>query len=91
MDFIVSLPKSNNKSIIMVVVNHPSKYSHFFALQHSFTTLTVNQMFMDNIVKLHGLPHPIVSNQDPTFTSNFWQEFFKILGTQLHLSIIYHP
>jgi hypothetical protein len=32
MDFIVVLPKSGNKSIIMVVVDHLSKYAHFWAL-----------------------------------------------------------
>jgi hypothetical protein len=33
MDFITSLPKSGNKSVIMVVVDHLSKYAHFCALQ----------------------------------------------------------
>jgi hypothetical protein len=40
MDFIVGLPKSGNKSIIMVVVDRLSKYAHFCALQHPFTTST---------------------------------------------------
>ena len=37
------------------------------------------------------MSHSIVSDRDPTFTSNFWQELFKIQGTELHLSIAYHP
>jgi hypothetical protein len=41
MDFITSLPKSGNKSIIMVVVDRLSKYAHFCALQHQFTTSTM--------------------------------------------------
>jgi hypothetical protein len=91
MDFIVGLPKSRNKSIIMVVVDRLSKYSHFYALQHPFTTSTVAQIFMDQVFNLHGMPHSIVSDRDPTFTSNFWQELFKLQGTQLHLSTTYHP
>jgi hypothetical protein len=91
MDFIVVLPKSGNKSVIMVVVDHLSKYAHFCSLQHPFTTSTVAQIFMDNIFKLHGMPHSIVSDRDPTFTSNFWQELFKLQGTQLHLNTAYHP
>jgi hypothetical protein len=47
MDFIVGLPKSSNKSFIMVVVDHLSKYAHFCALQHPFTTSNVAQLFMD--------------------------------------------
>ena len=91
MDFIVGLPKLGNKSIIMVVVDHISKYAHFCALQHPFTTSMVAQIFMDQVFKLHGMPHSIVSDRDPTFTSNFWQELFKLQGTQLHLSTTYHP
>jgi hypothetical protein len=91
MDFIVGLPKSDNTPVIMVVVDRLSKYAHLCALQHPFTTCTVAQVFMDNIFKLHAMPHSIVSDRDPTFTSNFWQELFKLQGTQLHLSTAYHP
>jgi hypothetical protein len=91
MDFIVGPPKSNNNSFIMVVVDHLSKYAHLCDFQHPFTTCTVAQFFMDNIFKLHGMPHSIVSERDPTFTNNFWQELLKLHGTQLHLSTAYHP
>jgi hypothetical protein len=91
MDFITGLPKSGNKLVIMVVVDRLSKYSHLCALQHLFTASTVAQIFMDQVFKIHGMPHSIVSDRDPTFISNFWQELFKIQGTQLHLSTSYHP
>jgi hypothetical protein len=91
MEFITSLPKSGNKSVIMVVVDRLSKYAHFCALQHPFTASMVAQIFMDQVFKMHGMPHSIVSDHDPTFTSNFWQELFKLQGTQLHLSTTYHP
>ena len=61
MDFIVGLPTSGNKSVIMVVVDRLSKYDHFCALQHPFTASTVAQLFMDHIFKLHGKTHSIVS------------------------------
>jgi hypothetical protein len=91
MDFITDLPKSGNKSMIMVVVDRLSKYAHFCALPHPFTASTVAQIFMDQVFKLHGMPKSIVSDRDPNFTSNFWQELFKLQGTQLHLSSAYHP
>ena len=81
MDFIIGLPKSGNKSVIMVVVDFLSKYVHFCALQHPFTTSIVAQIFMDQVFKLHGMPHSIVSDRDPNFTSNFLQELFKLQVT----------
>jgi hypothetical protein len=91
MDFITGLPKSENKSIVMVVVDRLSNYAHFCALQHPFTTSMVAQIFMDQVFKLHDMPHSIVYDHDPTFTSNFWQELFKTQGIELHLSTTYHP
>jgi hypothetical protein len=73
MDFIVGLPKSSNKLVIMVVVDCLSKYAHLCSLQQPFIASTMDQIFMDNIFKLHGMPHSIVSNRYPNFTSNFWQ------------------
>jgi hypothetical protein len=91
MEFIIGLPKSGNKSVIMMVVDCLSKYAHFCALQHPFTSSMMAQIFMVQVFKLHGMLHSIVSDHDPTFTSNFWQELFKLQGTQLHLRTSYHP
>jgi hypothetical protein len=91
MDFIVGLPKSGNKAVIMVVVGRLSKYDHFCALQHPFTASILAQIFMDNIFNLHGMSNSIVYDRDPTFTINFWQQLFRLQGTQLHLNTSYHP
>ena len=69
MDFIVDLCNVGNKSVIMVVVDHLSKYAHFCALPHPFTPALVAQVFLDHTFKLHGMPTSIVSNRDPTFAS----------------------
>jgi hypothetical protein len=89
MDFIVGLPKSGHNSIIRLVVDLLSKYAHFIARQHPFSTSTMAQIFMGNIFKLHGMLQSIVSYRDPTFSNNFWQELFRLQGTQLHLSTCY--
>jgi len=75
-DFIVGLPTSGNKSIIIVVVDRLSKYAHFCALQRPLKASRVTQVFIDNIFNLHGMSQSIVTDHDPTFTINFWQELF---------------
>jgi hypothetical protein len=75
----------------MVVVDRLSKYAYLCALQQPFTASKVAQFFMDQVFKLHGMPHSIVFYHEPTFTSNFWQELFKLQGTQLNLSTTCHP
>ena len=87
----MSLPKAGKTFVIMVVVDRLSKYVHFFPLPHPFTPELITQVFLDHIFKLHGMPTSIVSNRDPTFTSTFWQELFKLQGTQLNMSTTYHP
>ena len=71
MDFIEGLPKSNGYSVIMVVVDRLTKFAHFVAVKHPYTASTIAQLFMDNIVKLHGLPNSIVSDRDTIFVSAF--------------------
>ena len=83
MDFITSLPLLNGYSVIMVVVDHLSKYAHFLPLKADYTAKQVAESFFTNVVKLHGIPKSIVSDRDKVFTSQFWQHLFKLQGTTL--------
>ncbi|CAJ2645092.1 unnamed protein product [Trifolium pratense] len=49
------------------------------------------EIYMEQIVKLHGIPSSIVSDRDPRFTSRFWESLQEALGTKLRLSSAYHP
>jgi hypothetical protein len=46
---------------------------------------------MEIVQKIHGVPKIIVSDRDPIFTGNFWNELFSCMGTQLAHSSSYHP
>ncbi|KAK8947224.1 hypothetical protein KSP39_PZI006735 [Platanthera zijinensis] len=91
MDFIEGLPRSQGKSVILVIVDKLSKYGHFLALSHPYTAETVVDLFTREIVRLHGLPSSIISDRDPTFVSKFWQELFRLQGTKLRMSTANHP
>ena len=66
MDFVEGLPKSQDKDVILVVVDRFTKYSHFIALAHPFSVITVLQAFIDNFFKLHGMPVSMVTDRDAT-------------------------
>lgn len=71
MDFISGLPKSKGKEVVFMVVDRLSKYGHFFALAHPYSSIDVAQIFMEGVFKLHGLLATIVSDRDPLFLSHF--------------------
>jgi hypothetical protein len=77
MDFIKGLPCVNGKMVILMVVDHFSKYAHFITLSHPYTATFVAGAFSNDIMMLHGILNSIISDQDPMFTSNFWRELFS--------------
>lgn len=77
MDFIVRLPKSQGYDAILVVVDRLSKYAYFLPPKHPYSARTVAEVFIREIVRLHGVPQSIVTDRDPLFLSMFWKELFK--------------
>jgi len=71
LDFVEGLPKSRGKDTILVIADRLSKYAHFLALSHPFTTAGVTQIYFKQVFKLHGLPKTIISDRDKIFISNF--------------------
>ena len=78
MDFIIGLPNSKVKRVIMVVVDRRTKYANFCALSHSFKSSTVSTTFMETIQKIHGNPKFIVSDRHPIFTGIFGRNYFLV-------------
>jgi hypothetical protein len=89
--FVEGLPLSKNMNVVLVVVDKFSKYNHFIPLAHPFTALTVAQLYMSQVYKLHGMPMAMISDRDKIFTSTLWQWLFKLAGVQLQMSSAYYP
>ena len=91
MDLITHLRSSGGKTVIFVVVDHLTKYAHFYALGSHINVPALAEVFVCEICRLHGFPSSIVSDRDPLFMSVFWKELFKLQGTTLSTSSAYHP
>ncbi|GKC38868.1 putative reverse transcriptase domain, ribonuclease H-like domain, aspartic peptidase domain protein [Tanacetum coccineum] len=52
---------------------------------------TLTRLYIKEIVSRHDVPIPIISDHDSHFTSRFWQSLQSALGTQLDMSMAYHP
>jgi hypothetical protein len=75
----------------MVVVENITMVPHFITVKVTHKSTNIVEIYMREIVRLHGVPKEIVSNRDPKFTSNFWRGLFKGFGTNLNFSTTYHP
>jgi hypothetical protein len=91
MDFITGLPKVQGRDCIFVVVDRLTKFVHFFTIPTEYKAHQVAELFFREIFRLHGLPKHIVSDRDGCFISAFWQELFRLVGTELATSTSYHP
>ena len=72
MDFITALPKvTRNFDSIFVVVDQLTKVAHLIPTRTTTSTSDIAQLFLKEIVRLHGVPARIISDKDVKFTSKF--------------------
>ena len=92
MDFITALPKvTGNFDSIFVVTDKLTKIIHLISTRTTASASDIAQLFVKEIVRLHGIPARIISDRDAKFTSKFWTAMFQSIGTRLNLSLAYHP
>jgi len=92
MDFVTHLPKSaRGHDSIWVIVDRLTKCAHFLAINQKWSMDKLAELYVREVVRLHGVPASIVSDRDPRFTSRFWQSLQAALGTQLRMSSAYQP
>jgi len=92
MNFITGLPKTvKQRDSIMVIVDRLTKVAHFIPMKSTYSASNVAQVFIKDVVRLHGVPKKIVSERNAKSTSKFWKELFAGLGTELAFNTTYHP
>ncbi|KAK2436723.1 hypothetical protein QL285_021695 [Trifolium repens] len=76
MDFVGGLPRNQRgQDSIWVIVDRLTKSAHFIPVKSTYKAPQYAAIFMEQIVRLHGVPLSIVSDRDPIFTSRFWKAF----------------
>jgi len=80
MDFITDLPKSEGYDTILVVIDRLTKMSHFIPCSKDLDAWQFANLFMKEIVRLHGLPHDIITDRGTLFTADLRKETMGKLG-----------
>ncbi|KAK4381677.1 Transposon Ty3-G Gag-Pol polyprotein [Sesamum angolense] len=92
MDFVIGLPRTLRKhDAIWVIVDRLTKSAHFLPIRLGDSLDKLVELYVSEIVRLHGVPISIVSDRDPRFTSRSWGSLQGALGTKLHFSTAFHP
>ena len=91
MDFITDLPNSNGYDTILVVIDRLTKMSHFIPCRKDLDARQFATLFMQHVVRLHGIPRDIITDRGSLFTSELWKETTKNLGIERRLSTAFHP
>jgi hypothetical protein len=92
MDFIVGLPStSQHHDSIWVIVDRLTKTTHFLLVDTTHRAKKYAEIYIDQIVCLHGIPRTIVYDRGAPFVACFWEQLQESLGTHVIRSSAYHP
>lgn len=91
MDLVVGLPtKNKGHTAIWVIIDRLTKSAHFLPVRVSYTLDQFARLYVQEIVRLHGVPLVIISDRDSRFTSKFWKSVQEAMGTKLAFSTTFH-
>ena len=91
MEFITGMPIVQGRDCLYVVVDRLTKFSHFFAISSDYSAPQVAKLFFREVFRLRRLPKTIVSDKENKFIGVFWQDIFRLVGTELAMRTSYHP
>ena len=92
MDFLMALPRTQRGfNSVWIIVDRLTKSAHFLPMKDTDTLEHLAKLYVQEIIRLHGVPVSIVSDRDPRFTSKFWKSLQKEMGTKLEMSTAFHP
>lgn len=91
MDFVGPFPRSGGCDYLWVVICRLTSQVHLIPVETTIKASELAWLYVKEIVRLHGVADSIVSDRDAKFTSKFWREVHRLLGTRLLMSTAFHP
>lgn len=91
-DFLVSFSNTTKgNDSIWVNMDRLTNSTRSVPIKISYLLQKLVEIYISEIVRLHGIPSIIVSDRDLRFMSRFWENLQESWGTKLRLSSAYHP
>lgn len=92
LDFITDLPvTSGGNDSILVIVDSLSKMAHFIPTKKTATAADTVDLLADRLIRYHGFPEVLISDRDPRFQSDLWQQLCRRFNIKRAMSSPYHP
>ncbi|GAA5873889.1 hypothetical protein JCM1840_000216 [Sporobolomyces johnsonii] len=91
LDFVGPLPKSKGHDYLLTITDRLSGYTRLVGCTTKDDARTVAGLVYEHWVRFFGQPERMVSDRDKLFTSRFWKELHKRMGTKLQMSTAFHP
>ena len=90
MDIMGPFPNVGEYNYLWVVICRMTSMVHLIPVSTSTTASKLSSTYISEVVRLHGLPLSIVSDQDPKFMSKWWCEIQRLMGMKSLLSMAFH-
>ena len=90
-DFVTDLPDAGDGiNSIMTVIDKATRMTHLIHCSKSISAAQTAKLYMQYIVKLHGIPRAICTDRGTQFVSKFWRELWGLLGISLRYGTAFH-
>ena len=83
MEFVSGFPLTQKKhDYVWVIMDRLTKSAHFLLVRLDYSMDRLAELYVNEIVRLHGISISIVSDHDPRFTSRFGRNYSQpwVLG-----------
>ncbi|XP_057540689.1 uncharacterized protein LOC130818541 [Amaranthus tricolor] len=92
MDFVLGLPRTRaGNDTLWVIVDRLTKSARFIPMNCKWDMEQLACAYIKYVIRYHGIPHTIVSDQDTQYLSHFWKSLQQASGTTLLHSTSFHP